>query len=109
MEFVEKLTTEELKDLCSDRVVKVLRSPISGKSFFTCGSRGGKISEKGVPQNPTFSICHDDKQSSPSESEMSHLGKSILVEGKRMDDPEAHGYFIMLHEEAESPNLVTTF
>ena len=109
MEFCGKLTTEELKSLCGDKVVKVLRSPISGKSFFTCGSRGGKVSEKGVPQHPTLSICHNETQDSPTQEELSHIGKTVTIEGHKVDDPEAHGYFLLLHEEAESPNLVTTF
>ena len=109
MEFVEKLTTEELKDLCSSKEVRVLRNPQTGKMFFTCGNRGGKISEKGVPQHPVFSICHDAKTESPTQEERAHLGKTIMVDGHRQDDPAAGGFFILLHEEAESPNLVTTF
>ena len=109
MEFIERLTPEELKELCRDHTIKVLRNPVTSKIFFTCGSRGGKVSSKGVPNTPTFSICHDTKTSEPSESEMAHIGKTILVDGTRQDDPAAGGYFLLLHEEQESPNLVTTF
>lgn len=109
MEFVERLTTEEVKLLCSASVVRVLRNPTTGKAFFTCGSRGGKVSSKGVPEHPLFSICHDTKQVSPTQEEICHIGKSLVVDGQRVDDPLAGGYFLMLHEEVESPNLVTTF
>ena len=102
LNFIETLTVEQFKERSKESTIQVRSNPKTNKLFMTYGSRGGKVSLKGIPSNPMISLCHDSLTRVPTEEEATYIGVSILTEsGERIAHPKANGFFHLLHEEGQ--------
>ena len=102
LNFIKTFTPEQFKSVFSTGKINVYCNPKTSKLFFAYGSKGGKVSAAGLPKNaPVFSICHESKTTMPTPEELKYLGDSIEVDGVKVSDPRAGGYFFLLHEEGQ--------
>ena len=100
--FIERLTMEQFKDQNNVSTIEVRSNPKTKKLFMTFGSKGGKVSNKGIPKNPMISLCHEDLTRVPNEIEAAYIGRSITNDkGERVSHPLANGYFYLLHDEGQ--------
>ena len=91
--FGETLTVEQFKDFTKVSRVDVKKNPLTGKLFFSYGSKVGAVSEKGVPKRPMFS--------------------AVCPEGETLDIRNAGqkgcSTFWLLHEEGQGAPTLASF
>ena len=99
--FNETLTVEQFKDQMKVSRIEVKQNPKTGCLFFTYGAKTGAVSSKGIPQHPMFSLVHPELDREPTDEERSYIGRTVMLNGKRVAHPKANGYFYLLHEEGQ--------
>lgn len=109
LHFIETLTVEQFKNDTKVTRVEVKKNPKTGYLFFTYGVNTGAVSNKGIPQRPMFSLVHPELDREPTDEERSYIGRTVMLNGKRVAHPKANGYFYLLHEEGNggAPTLVS--
>ena len=99
--FGETLTVEQFKDDQHVAKINVKSNPKTGKLFFTYGAKVGAVAVKGIPQHPMFSLVHPELNRDPTDEEKRYIGRTIMVNDKRVAHPKANGFFYLLHEEGQ--------
>ena len=101
LEFKETLTVEQFKAKMNVSRIDVKQNPKSNTIFFTYGAKTGAVSSKGIPQHPMFSLVHPELNRDPTDEERKYIGRTIMVNDKRVAHPKANGFFYLLHEEGQ--------
>lgn len=101
LHFFNTRTVEQLKAEEHISRIDVKNNLNTNKLFFTYGAKTGAVAVKGIPQHPMFSIVHPDLDREPTPEEAHYIGRSVELDGKRVADPRANGYFMLLHEEGQ--------
>lgn len=101
LHFFNTRTVEQLKAEEHISRIDVKNNSNTNKLFFTYGAKTGAVAVKGIPQHPMFSIVHPDLDREPTPEEAYYIGRSVELNGKRVADPRANGYFMLLHEEGQ--------
>ena len=99
LHFIETRTVEQFKDDTKVAEIEVKQSPATSKLFFTYGANTGAVAANGIPQHPMFSLVHPELDREPTDEERRYIGKTVMLNGKRVAHPGANGYFYLLHEE----------
>lgn len=109
LNFIETLTPEQFKAQTSSAKIEVKQNPHTGKLFFVAGNTGGKVSLKGVPERPVISLVHETLDRLPNSEEKQYIGRTVTVNGEKVSDPRANGFFFMLHNEGDggAPTVAT--
>lgn len=101
LHFFNTRTVEQLKAEEHISRIDVKRNSNTNKLFFSYGAKTGAVAVNGIPQHPMFSIVHPDLDREPTPEEASYIGRSVELNGRRIADPRANGYFMLLHEEGQ--------
>ena len=60
MIFGQKYSVAQFKANNNASKLDIIKNPHTGKTFFTCGSASGKVSNKGYQPNPVITECTDE-------------------------------------------------
>lgn len=99
--FGETLTVEQFKDRVKVSRIAVKKNPKTGKLFFTYGAKTGAVAVKGIPSHPMFSLVNPELDRDPTDEERKYIGRTVMLNDKRVAHPKAHGFFYLLHEEGQ--------
>lgn len=101
LHFIETRTVEQFKADAKVAEVEVKQNTATSKLFFSYGANTGAVATKGIPQHPMFSLVHPELDREPTDEERSYIGRTVMLNGKRVNHPKANGYFYLLHEEGQ--------
>ena len=99
--FNDTLTVEQFKAQMNVSRIDVKKSPKTGKLFFTYGTMTGAVATKGIPSHPMFSLVNPELDRDPTDEERKYIGRTVMLNDKRVAHPKANGYFYLLHEEGQ--------
>lgn len=99
--FNGTLTVEQFKNDEHVAKIHVKSNPKTGKLFFTYGAKTGAVAVKGIPKHPMLSLVHPELNRDPTDEERRYIGRTVMVNDKRVPHPKANGFFYLLHEEGQ--------
>ena len=99
--FNDTLTVEQFKAQMNVSRIDVKKNPKTGKLFFTYGAKTGAVAVKGIPQHPMVSLVNPELNRDPTDEERRYIGRTAMLNGKRVAHPKANGFFYILHEEGQ--------
>ena len=57
LQFIEHMSVEDFKASNEASKLEVMRNPLTGKLFFSCGKTTGAVSTKGIPDKGKAQMC----------------------------------------------------
>ena len=99
--FGETLTVEQFKAQMMVPRILIKKNPKTGKLFFTYGAKTGSVAVKGIPSHPMFSLVNPELDRDPTDEERKYIGRTVMLNDKRVAHPKANGFFYLLHEEGQ--------